>query len=334
LQFDRRIFLGGLLAGAATGRAFAANGVAASNAPSFRGGGLTIDRRDATMLPVPSDYVPPTTLKAVADMYRRMTAPVRVNGRGPFPFVIDTGANQSVVSDSLAAQLGLKRGPLELLNSATGVQMAPTTLARLDLGDRAEEAVVLSILKETAIGGVGMLGVDRLDGLKLTLDFARQRLAIESSRRAWRDPDDIVMQANRRNGQLTLVSADLAGAPVTAFLDSGAQSTVGNLALKSLAVSQQPLALMLEVPILSVTGQSITAQMFDTPGLSIGGLRLPTWPVAFADLHTFELWDLIREPALMIGVDVLSRFGAVSLDFARDEVRFRDLAQIWSTQAA
>jgi hypothetical protein len=47
------------------------------------------------------------------------------------------------------------------------------------------------------------------------------------------------------------------------------------------------------------------------------------------------LWDLVDRPAILIGVDVLSRFEAVSLDFARDEVRFQvpDLRNVRSIHA-
>ena len=65
------------------------------------------------------------------------------------------------------------------------------------------------------------------------------------------------------------------------------------------------------------------ADFADLPGLRIGGLSLPTWPVAFADLHTFRLWNLTDRPAILIGVDILSRFETVCLDFRHDEVRFR-----------
>jgi hypothetical protein len=57
--------------------------------------------------------------------------------------------------------------------------------------------------------------------------------------------------------------------------------------------------------------------------LQVGGLELPIWPVAFADLHTFTMWNMVKKPAILIGVDILSRFEYVCLDFARDEVRFR-----------
>ncbi len=171
-----------------------------------------------------------------------------------------------------------------------------------------------------------MLGVDRLAGQRLTLDFAGRRLLIEPAHRAWRDPDDVVLAARSRNGQLTLVDADLAGTPVTAFIDSGAESTIGNLALKAIATVRNPAVSWVETPVMSATGQVIVTEMADFPGLRIGGMRLPSWPVAFADLHTFDLWGLTDRPSLMIGVDILSRFRAVSLDFVRDEVRFRTVA--------
>ena len=60
-----------------------------------------------------------------------------------------------------------------------------------------------------------------------------------------------------------------------------------------------------------------------SPRLRIGGLQFPAWSVAFADLHTFKLWDLVSRPAILIGVDILSRFATVCLDFRRDEVRLR-----------
>jgi predicted aspartyl protease len=273
----------------------------------------------------PSDdlYVPPTDLKTIADIYRRMTAPISVNGQGPFAFVVDTGANQSVISEELATQLGLARGPMEPLNGVAGVQMTVTTTAKLGVGDRQDSEVTLSILPAAAIGGLGMLGLDRLEDQRLTLDFRGQRLRIEASRRSWRDPDDIAIKAHRRDGQLTLVDADLAGVPLVAFLDSGAQDTIGNMALRELAITRSPTSLWSMVPVLSATGQTINAEMADLPQLRVGGLHLPNWPVAFADLHTFQLWDLTKTPALLLGVDVLSRFEYVSLDFARGEVRFR-----------
>lgn len=168
-----------------------------------------------------------------------------------------------------------------------------------------------------------MLGVDRLAGERLTLDFHGRQLRIEGSRHAARDPLDVVVRARRRDGQLTLVDADLAGSPVTAFLDSGAQATIGNPALRALVRARDPQAAWTAASIISAAGLVIPCEVADLPSLRVGGLRLQHLPVAFADLHTFHLWDLDRRPAVLLGVDVLSCFRSVALDFARGEVRFR-----------
>src|SRR3954468_9984703 len=47
------------------------------------------------------------TLATATDPAGRMTVMTMVNGQGPFPFTIDTGANRSVISDRLAHGLGL-----------------------------------------------------------------------------------------------------------------------------------------------------------------------------------------------------------------------------------
>lgn len=276
----------------------------------------------ATRLAEP-DYTPPVNIAAVNDLYRRMTAPIRVNGQGPFPFVVDTGSNQTVIAAELAAKLGLPLGDPAPLNGVAGVQMAPTTRARLDVGPRRHRDATLSILAQADIGGSGLLGLEDLDGQCVTLDFRAPALRIEPGRRSVNDFGAIALKAHRRNGQLTLVDADLAGLRLTAFLDSGAQNTIGNMALRALALSRNPTSAWYETPIVSATGQTIQAEVADLPRLRVGNLNVPNWPVAFADLHTFKMWNLVDRPAILLGVDVLSRFETVCLDFARDEVRFR-----------
>ena len=275
-------------------------------------------------IPRPQGAPPaPADTGALADLYRRMTAPVRIDGQGPYAFVVDTGANRSVVSAELAAQLALPRGAAQSLNDAAGVQLVPTVTARLAVGRGREAELVLSVLPAASIGGLGMIGLDRLADQRLTLDFHGQQLRIEGAFGSARDPLDVVVRARRRAGQLTLVDADLDGAPITAFLDSGSETTIGNLALCALARAKDPAGAWTTASIISASGQTIPADVATLPDLRVGGLRLRGLPVAFADLHTFRLWDLTARPAILLGVDVLSRFDAVQLDFARGEVRFR-----------
>ena len=57
---------------------------------------------------------------AFADFNDRMTVAVSIAGRGPFAFVVDTGAERTVVSRDLPAQLPLPPRP------AAGPEMAQT----------------------------------------------------------------------------------------------------------------------------------------------------------------------------------------------------------------
>jgi hypothetical protein len=269
------------------------------------------------------DYVPPNDLKTISDIYSRMTVPVRINDGGPYGFVVDTGANQSIISKELADKLALPAGPPAPLNGVAGIQLAPTTQVKLEVGKRLMDNQTLSILPQAGVGAVGMLGLDAVGEQALTLDFAGRELRIETRQSNWRDPAAIRSPAQRKDGQLTLVDAYLAGIRLTAFIDSGAENTIGNMALREMAVSRNPHVAWSMVPIISSTGQTIMAEIADLPALKVGGIRLPNWPVAFADLHTFTMWDMIKKPAILIGVDILSRFQYVCLDFARDEVRFR-----------
>lgn len=288
------------------------------------GGGRALAQDTASRIPSVGDvYEPPTNMAMVADLYSRMTAPLRIDGSGPFPFVVDTGANQSVISADLAARLGLTQGASLPVNGVAGVELAPTALATVTVGERKPRPVTLFVLPQAAIGGVGMLGLDGLEGEVFTLDFRRKILHIEPpGGRRRMSPRTVVMKARRRDGQLTLVDADIAGIPVTAFIDSGAQNTIGNLALRRMAVARRATDVWLTAPIVSVTGQTMQAEMAILPRLRLAGMALPQWDVAFADLHTFRLWNLDERPAILIGVDVLSRFEEVTLDFARSEVRF------------
>jgi len=313
---DRRRLIAGIAALGAAAPALSRAGI-------VEVGGDASRLRDIPDPSVVSGYEPPVRLTAVLDIYKRMTGAVRVADSGPYPFVADTGANQSVISTELAAKLGLPAGEMQALNGVAGVQMTPSVTARLQIGNRQARDAVLSVLPADAIGGPGMLGLDLLDGGRLTFDFRRQTLTIDSGAGLPGLGDEVSLKAHRRDGQLTLVDADLAGIKVTAFLDSGAQDTIGNMALRDLAVTRYPLTPFQAIPIVSVTGQTIDAVFADLPGLRIGGLSVPNWPVAFADLHTFKLWDLVDRPAILLGVDILSRFETVCLDFSRNEVRLR-----------
>ncbi len=270
----------------------------------------------------PSSLSPGETIETSHDPFRRMTAPVLINGMGPYFFVVDTGANQSVMSLELAMSLGLPSGSPITLHGVAGVETTPTVIAgRVQLGGRDERDVQMPVLPQEAIGAAGILGVDRLKDQRITLDFRAHQLTIERSHFVDVPPFTSRVDAQQRAGQLTIVNADLAGIPVAAFLDSGAERTIGNPALYELAVLKSPKTAFYDVPIVSVTGRTIAGQIALLPVLRLGHVKLVDISVTFADLHVFQIWGL-EKPAILVGMDALSAFDSVTLDFKRAEVLF------------
>src|SRR5262245_10659337 len=56
------------------------------------------------------------------DTAGRAVALININGQGPFRFIIDTGANRSVLSQALATRLGLEHSGEDVVHSIDGAE--------------------------------------------------------------------------------------------------------------------------------------------------------------------------------------------------------------------
>ena len=75
------------------------------------------------------------TLDTVDDDAQRLRVPVMVDGRGPFPFLVDTGADHSVLSQELARALKLPAAGFVRVNGIAGTTVAPrAAVRRLEVG--------------------------------------------------------------------------------------------------------------------------------------------------------------------------------------------------------
>jgi predicted aspartyl protease len=264
-------------------------------------------------------------------------APVSVNGQGPFQFLMDTGANTSCISRDLAERLALAATEPARVHTVVGVRERPgVMIEKLQVGERSRRAVRAACLPlETGLDGV--LGVDWLRGQRLELGFKAKSLAITRSRNDVAREGVAVVPARRNDGQLTIVDADLNGRRISAMIDSGSQMTICNGALRALVSdfnrrSQHDDAYN-RVNLETVIGESFSGELIYLPFLRLGGLQMGNVPAVWADMHVFELWGLKEIPALVLGMDLLTQFDTVSLDFGRSQVRF-DLSQAQLQPAA
>jgi len=294
---------------------------------------------DPTKSSVDAPTAPPSgiaKLETAFDEAKRMVVPVYINGRGPFGFVVDTGANRSVVASELVETCSLPPAGRADVHGIAGAE--PANLAavkRLSVGEVVSSNLSMPTLPRARLGADGLLGVDILRGRTMMLNFAQNRFEISNSGQGveqGRDAnsripshiDPIHVGATYRNGQLVILDAQVGETPVSAFLDSGSQVTVGNLALRDAVVRTIPDfgVRLAPVPLISATGQTAMGQFAPLPTLRLGGMAVHEVMGIFAELHIFNLWKLNDRPAILIGIDVLRHFHDVTLDFGRKQVIF------------
>lgn len=280
--------------------------------------------------PAGAQVAPPeTVVDADRDRYTRMTVPVSIGGRGPFAFVVDTGADRTVISRELATELSLTAGAPAIMHSMTGITPVTTVVVQgLDVGGNRGDAgqqpdVHAPALAQAHLGAQGLLGVDSLQGRRIVMDFRRNTFSIADSRDRERvETGTIVVTARSRYGQLVLVDSDIGGTPITVIIDTGAQNSIGNLALRDMLVKRRRVGHFVKADLFDVTGTKFVAEAALVNGVRIGGFTLSSLGVAFFDAHPFARFGLAGKPAMLLGMDTLRHFRRVSVDFAQRKVRF------------
>jgi len=275
-------------------------------------------------------------LETAFDQARRLTVPVFLNGKGPFDFVVDTGSNRCVVCTEVADYCRLPEVGVAPVHGILSAE--PATLVKVDrtrVGQVASAGIRMPKVLRSRVGADGILGLDMLHNRRIVLGFQTQTFSIETSNegpyletgqnsRIAAADRPINVPARFQAGQLVIIDAEAAGQSVTAFLDSGSQVTVANQAMRRAVLAARPdLGQgLIHSELISATGQRASADFGQLPGLRLGGVRIDSPLVGFADLHIFDLWDLKNRPTLLVGVDTLRRFEKVAFDFSRKVITF------------
>ncbi|KAB7644155.1 aspartyl protease family protein [Polymorphobacter fuscus] len=255
----------------------------------------------------------------------RLFIDVRINDQGPFRFLVDSGADRSVVGAALAAQLDLPvEDALRVQGMAGTAVVASVTIDRLLIGRSEVGPIRAPALSERDLGAQGLIGIDALADQRLLLDFDARTITVQDSRTPLppREAADVVVTARLRKGQLIITQASIDNQRLSAVIDTGSEVTLGNMALRRKLLGESARREDRVVTLVSVTGQTLLAEAVTVPRIRIGGIYLDNVTVAFADAPPFALFGLANQPALFLGSDLLKAFKRVSLDFHDRKVRF------------
>jgi predicted aspartyl protease len=272
-------------------------------------------------------YAVPTRL----DRAGRVLAPVMVNGQGPYRFILDTGANRAVLSprvlEGLRLQLAVD-GPTVAVHGVTGTALLPAV--RID-ELRAGEMVLardqnVPVLSQTVLADAdGILGIEGLRSARIDIDFVEDRVSIvKSSGRQAARSGFLTIDVSLRHGGLIVVPGRVGKVRVKAIIDTGAERTLGNNALREalLLVSRNG-AEELATRVFGATPEVGQGTSLVAPTVFLGEAELRDLEVTFGDLHVFRVWDLEHEPALLIGMDLLGTVERLVIDYRRRELQIK-----------
>lgn len=258
----------------------------------------------------------------------RISAPVFVNGQGPFKFFVDTGANRSALSAGLAQRLGIVSDSQAEVHGVSGVRIAPIAKVHslrsgaFEMRDR-----VLPILGDDLIEPAdGLLGVDGFDGLRLEFDNRFQTMNVRRSSRGWTDiRPGYTLRAEFKFGQLVSTRGRIGDLSVPIVFDTGTDIGLANTALRAALTSPSRVAAS------AVSGTRLTNAARPVfvddsvlvPKIQLDGCVLTNALAVVGDFHIFKLWGLIDQPAMIIGMSVLNKLRSFAIDYGRKELQFR-----------
>jgi predicted aspartyl protease len=252
---------------------------------------------------------------------------VLINGRGPFRFILDTGANTSALSPRIVQVLGLQTAAGESVgvHGVTGSEMLPfVRVATLRAGEIELLDGRLPVLAQHVFADAdGILGVEGLQHARVDVDFSRDRVSISRPTRRRAPEGFLVVPARLEKNGLLLVNGRVGGVRVQIIIDTGAERSLGNLPLRDALQHRVSRHDRTETTVLGVTSEVSTGTSFVAPTISVGGARLTKLPVTFDDLHVFEIWGLADKPALVLGMDLLGTLERFVIDYQRQEFQIK-----------
>jgi predicted aspartyl protease len=256
-----------------------------------------------------------------------------INGKGPFRFVVDTGADRSVIAEDVASRLGLLHQKQVMVEGVVRTITAQTVhLDNLSFGPVSRDDLDVPIIPRTLLGSDGYLGLDAIDGYLVTLDFKNRVLEVAQPRGAYFSnrilADEALVPVMGRFGHLRTVHCRADSVRTAAFIDTGAEVSVGNAKLLEALLEISPNYIKPGiVPLTGITGGVVQGSITTVNKVSLNSLTFDGCNIVIADLQIFKLWELSDMPALLIGMNFLRQFAKISIDYRRKELRF-ELARL------
>jgi clan AA aspartic protease (TIGR02281 family) len=279
----------------------------------------------AAGVPVASDGAQPLTIPAAADRSGRILARVLVNGRGPYRFMVDTGANHTALAASLLPELGIsvdKDKSMTVLGINGSVTAPSVHLDSLDVGGLHMGDMQVPVLAGPLLADIdGILGIDGLENRTMTANFLHDRFVVTGSLGGV-PIGDVLVPGRLISQHLLEVDCRVNGVKAKAVIDTGSPRTLANWALlKALVRKSGASASSLPTNIIDATEALQAAIIEPVASMKIGAATTSgNLYLIFGSFRVFKTWGLEDQPAVLVGMDVLGSFAEITIDYRRKEL--------------
>ena len=266
---------------------------------------------------------------------RQLTTAIWIDGKGPFHFIVDTGADHSVIAADVAQALRLPVGHDVMVQGIIRAVPAPSVPVReLRFGSVVRDNLQMPVLPRMLLKADGFLGLDAIGNHRVIFDFKMRTLRVTdplpSEFVVKRGNNETYIEAPGDAGHLRSVACRVEGVITTAFIDTGAEVSVGNEALRRALIAVGPgYGGDRDIELTGITGGSRTGKVVKVETILLGNLEFTGCEIAVADLDVFKIWDLVDSPALLIGLNFLREFQTVTVDYGRKEFRLKLASSPW-----
>jgi len=216
--------------------------------------------------------------------------PVRVNDRGPFDFILDTGAGTSLLSSELAKQLGVTiLGSKEGQSAGGKVSVSLAKVDSLAVGETKVDDVDVGIVDLAHIGKTigakidGDLGYNFLKQFRITISYRDGEIGFEDPKRieSFREAGRTEIPMRLANPAKPLILVDVYGnsrGPFQFAIDTGTSTTAITPELaKQLGVQSSP------VGAATTGGAQVDVSAGMLQSFQLGGARVDNLTVVVAD---------------------------------------------------
>jgi hypothetical protein len=209
-----------------------------------------------------------------------------------------------------------------LLRGVTGGKSVPTIhVGSFVVGDVIVTPATLPIVTDALGGADGILGTEGFADKRLYIDFRRDLITVTRSHGTRAQADFVTVPFELSSAGLLVTRARVGGLRVRAIIDTGGQATIGNEAMRQALIRHHIRGTHDQV--IDVTATSQDVETYPSPAIELGSIQITGARISYGDMHIFEHWHLISEPALLIGMDALGLLDVLVIDYRRHELQIQ-----------